>query len=147
MCPNGRRADADPDSLGRRTPRYRKAAEVHDNSSHDDEDLNLRYSQFCELEAVIADIEIEDLTRDELVALLEVFERMASRRGEQDRTNVLDYPRHHSARGTRDGWAMFKDKVRCERERLGQLIGAEPARPLPANVTALGERRGATEGQ
>lgn len=115
---------------------------MQDHTSHDDEDLNLRYSLFCELEAVIADIEIEDLTRDELAALLEVFERMASRRGEQDRTNVLDYPRHRTARGTRDGWSMFKDKVRCERERLGQLIGAEPARPLPPNVTALGERRG-----
>lgn len=120
---------------------------MEDNTSHDDEELRLRYSLFCELEAAIADIELEDLTREQLVALLDAFDRMAADREEQDRYNVLDLPRRVSSGGTRDGWAMFKDKVRRERERIGQLIGAEPARPLPPNVTALGDRRGAAAPQ
>ncbi|UNB52873.1 hypothetical protein [Mycolicibacterium sp. YH-1] len=116
---------------------------MEDSTSHDDDDLHLRYSLFCELEAAIADIELEDLTREQLNALLDAFDRMAHNPDEQDRSNVIDYPHRFSPRGTRDGWAIFKDKVRCERERIGQLIGAEPARPLPSNVTPIGERRGA----
>jgi len=116
---------------------------VEDNMSRDAEDLPLRYRLFCELEATIAVIELEDLTRDELIALLDAFNRIAPDREKQDRTNVLDYPRRRSAFGKQDSWTMFKYRVRCERERIGQLIGAEPAPPLPSNVTAISERRGA----
>ena len=114
---------------------------MEDNTSNDDEDLRLRYSLFCELEAAIADIELEDLTREQLVALLDAFDRMAADRDEQDRSTVLDLPRRFSSGGTRAGWSMFKDRVRGERERLGQLIGSEPARSLPSNVTPIEAQR------
>ncbi len=120
---------------------------MEDTTSHDEEDLHLRYSLFCQLEAALADLELEDLTGEELRNLIDIFDRIAPKPDEQDRSNVLDYPHRPSPPGTRDGWTMFKDRVRCERERIGQLIGAEPARPLPANVTPIGERRGDTAPQ
>ncbi len=143
MCRNGRQGDGDADNLGtpHRTPRTEKGSQVEDNTSHDDEDLHLRYSLFCELEAAIADIELEDLTREQLVALLDAFDRMAPNLDEQDRSNVVNYPNRPSLRGARDGWTMFKDRVSCERQRIGQLVDAEAVRPLPSNVTPIGERR------
>ncbi|WP_071289357.1 hypothetical protein [Mycolicibacterium llatzerense] len=110
--------------------------------SLDDEDLRERYDLLCELEAAMAGLELEDLTREELIGLIDIFDRMAPDRADQDRSNVLDYPGRPSSSGSSDGWSMFKFRLRCERERVGQLIGAEPARLLPPNVTAIGERRG-----
>lgn len=110
-----------------------------DDASAADEDLHLRYDLFCQLEAVIADIELEDLTHEEIVTLIALFDTMSRRRADQDRSNVLDHPSMWGR--TRDGWAMFRHRVSCERERIGQLIGAEPERQLPSNVTAIGDHR------
>ncbi len=41
----------------------------------------------------------------------------------------------------RASWELFRDRISRERERLGQLIGAESAPVLPANVTDIRDRR------
>lgn len=100
-----------------------------------DDDLQARYDLLCELEHVIADIELDDLTREDLIELIAVFDRIGPAPDTHERPNVVAFAPRRSTPYT--SWSLFKDKIRRERHRIGQLIGAEVTRPLPPEITAI----------